>query len=185
MGETAEEERFKWNEEEMDGKMFIDWHPFDHPTLGEVEIGGWRRHKTSPPEGELIQRECEMGNSFVLYLAGLAPKIKIGETKIIDKKGGVFQLDITVENSGFLPTATELAQALKIAEPVLLEVVKDDNVEILFGETKTRLRQIKGNSEGEKVTFILRVKDTSKMAAVKAVVKSQKAGKATKEIVIK
>ena len=184
-GETTDEERFKWNEEEMDGKMFIDWHPFDHPTLGEVEIGGWRRHKASPPEGGLIQNECEMGNSFVLYLAGLAPKIEIGETKITDKKGGVFQLDITVENSGFLPTATELAQALKIAEPVIFEVVTDDNVEILFGETKAKLGQIKGNSEGKKVTYILRVKDTSKMAAVKAVVKSQKAGKATKEIVIK
>ena len=44
---------------EMDRKIFVDWHPYNHPTLGEVEIGGWPRTKTSPPEGELIQIECE------------------------------------------------------------------------------------------------------------------------------
>ena len=183
-GRITEKERFKWNDEEMDGKIFIDWHPFDHPTLGKVEIGGWRRRKTSPPEGELIQKECEMGNGFVIYLAGLAPKIRIGESKITDKKNGIFQIDITVENTGVLPTATEQAQALKVAESVLLEVEPDDNVEILFGEKRMKLGQLQGNSESKKTTYILRVKEPSKKAVLKASVKSQKAGKDSKEIVI-
>jgi len=183
-GKITEEERFKWNDEEMDKKIFIDWHPFNHPTLGKIEIGGWRRRKVSPPEGELIQKECEMGNRFVIYLAGLVPKVKIGETKITDKKEGIYQVDITVENIGFLPTATEQAQTLKILEPVLLEVEPDDNVEILFGEKKVKLGQIKGNSESKKTTYLLRVKDNSRKAVLKAFVKSQRAGKDLKEIVI-
>ena len=89
-GKITEKERLKWNDEEMDGEIFVDWHPFKHPTLGEVEIGGWRRSKVSPPEGKLIQKECEMGNNFVIYLAGLAPKIKVGEAKVTDKQGGIF-----------------------------------------------------------------------------------------------
>ena len=184
-GRITEKERLKWNDEEMDGKIYIDWHPFNHPTLGKVEIGGWRRRKVSPPEGELIQKECEMGNRFVIYLGGLAPKIRIGETKITDKKGGIYQIDITVENTGFLPTATGQAQALNIVKPVLLEVEPDDNIEILLGEEKVKLGQINGNSESKKTTYILRIKDDSKKAVLKASVKSQRAGKDSKEIVIK
>ncbi|MDH5743424.1 MAG: hypothetical protein OEZ52_07765, partial [Candidatus Aminicenantes bacterium] len=157
---------------------------FDHPTLGEVEIGGWKRRKTSPPEGELIQKECEMGNNFVIYLAAQAPKIMIGETKITDKKEGVYQVNIKVKNTGFLPTATQQAVALDVVDPVLLEVEPDENVEILLGEEKVKLGQINGHSESEETTYIVRVKDPAQKAVLKISANAQKAGKDSKEIVI-
>ena len=184
-GEVTEKERLKWNDEELDGKLFIDWHKFDHPTLGEVEIGGWKRRKTSPPEGELIQKECEMGNAYVIYLAGQAAKIKIAEPEIVDKEGGIFQVDIKVGNKGFLPTATQQAVEVNMVEPVLLEVEPNENVEILLGEKKVKLGQIDGHSESEKTTYLVRVKDPSQQAVLKVHAKSQKAGKDSKEIVIK
>ena len=184
-GRVTEEERLKWNDEEMDGKLFVDWHPYNHPTLGQVEIGGWKRRKTSPPEGELIQKECEMGNRFVVYLAGLVPKVKIGKVKITDKQGGVYQVDIIIENTGFLPTASQQAESLRIAEPVLLEVNPSDNLEILWGEKKVKLGQIQGHGESEKTTYLVRVKDGSRRASLTVSVKSQKAGQDSKGIDIK
>ena len=183
-GRVSSEERFKWNDEEMDGKLFVDWHPFEHPTLGQVEIGGWIWRKTSPPEGPLIQKECEMGNNFVIYLAGLVPHVELGETEVKDKQGGIYRLDMTVKNTGFLPTATEQARALKIDEPVLLEVIPDDNLEIIFGERKAKLGQIEGYSESSEVTYILRVKDPRSKAVLKVHVSSLKAGRMTKDITI-
>lgn len=184
-GRVTEEERLKWNDEEMEGQLFIDWHPYDHPTLGKVEIGGWKRGKVSPPEGELIQKECEMGNSFVVYLAGLVPRVKIGEINITDKTGGVYQVDIIIDNTGFLPTATQQGESLRIAKPVLLEVESSDNLEILWGEKRVKLGQIQGHGKSEKTTCIVRVKDDSKPAVLKASVESQKAGRDSKDIVIK
>jgi hypothetical protein len=183
-GRVTTEERFKWNDEEMDGKLFVDWHPYEHPTLGPVEIGGWIWRKTSPPEGKLIQKECAMGNNFVIYLAGLVPHVEVGEFDVVDKKGGIFQLDIAVKNTGFLPTATEQAQALKIDEPVLMEIMPDENLEIIYGEEKTKLGQIDGHSESPKTTYILRVKDLAQKAVLEVHVSSQKAGRTEKEIVI-
>ena len=184
-GSVSEEERFRWNDEEMEGKMFIPWHPFDHPTLGEVEIGGWRRQKVSPPEGELILKECEMGNNFTIYLAGLAPRITIGEAKITDKKGGVFQVDLTVKNNGFLPTSTEQAQSLGLDDSVFLEVEPNDNLEILYGEKTNKIGPIEGYSKSPQTTFIMRIKDSAAEAFLKVTAKSQKAGVDIKEIVIK
>jgi len=183
-GKVTTEERLKWNDEEMDGKIFIDWHAYDHPSLGAVEIGGWRRRKVSPPEGELIEQECEMGNRFVLYLASLAPDVAVGKTEVTDKKGGVFRLDITAVNKGFLPTATELAQDLNLCESVLLEVIPDDNIEVIYGELKVKLEQIDGRTEGPKITYILRLKDQARRGGLRIQVASQKGGKDSKDIII-
>ena len=30
-----------WSDEVLEGKGYVDWYPFDHPQLGEVELGGW------------------------------------------------------------------------------------------------------------------------------------------------
>jgi hypothetical protein len=184
-GKVTEQERLKWNDEEMDGQLFVDWHPYDHPTLGKVEIGGWKRGKVSPPEGELFHKECEMGNRFVVYLAGLVPRIKIGEVKITDKAGGVYQVDIIIENIGFLPTATQQAEALRTAESVQLEVEPSKNLEILWGEKRVKLDQIQGHGESEETTYIVRIKDDSQPASLTASVKSEKAGRDSKDIVIK
>jgi hypothetical protein len=32
----------RWSDRALDGEGFIPWHPVAHPTLGEVEVGGWR-----------------------------------------------------------------------------------------------------------------------------------------------
>jgi hypothetical protein len=125
-----------------------------------------------------------MGNNFLIYLAGLVPKIEVGETEVTDKKGGIYQLDIAVKNTGFLPTATEQARALKIDQPVLLEVMPDENLEIIYGDEKIKLGQIDGYSESSKTTYILRVKDPAKKAVLKVHVSSQKAGRTTKDILI-
>lgn len=42
-GQVTEVEQLKWNDEEMGGKIFLDWKPFEHPQLGKVEIGGFTR----------------------------------------------------------------------------------------------------------------------------------------------
>ena len=182
-GKITEKERLKWNDEEMGGKIFVDWHSYDHPTLGQVEIGGWRRRKVSPPEGELIQKECEMGKNYKIYLGGQAPELRIKATlKAIDKKARIYQVDIEVENNGFLPTALQQAQYLKIAEPCVLEVQPDSNEEIMFGKKKVKIGHIDGNSVSKIVTYVVRLK--TKKGALKAVVTSQRAGKDTKDIII-
>jgi hypothetical protein len=182
-GEISEQERMKWNDEEMGGKIFVDWHAFDHPTLGEVEIGGWIRTKMSPPEGELIQKECEMGNAYKMYFGGLTPHLGI-KSEIEDKQKGVFQVDITVENSGFLPTALQHAQQVGIAKPVVLDVEAGENLELLVGEKKLDIGHIDGNSESKTFTYVVRKQKESERAVLKVTVASPKAGKATKAVAI-
>ena len=169
----------------MNGTVFVDWHPFDHPTLGEVEIGGWIRTKNSPPEGPLVQKEAEMGNAYKIYMAGLTPKLKIKtEIKTTNEEAGIFQVDITVENNGYLPTALQQAQALSVAEPVVLGVEPGENVEIIFGEEMAKIGHINGNSESETISYVLRKKNKSDRAVLSVSVTAERARNDQTEVVI-
>jgi len=185
-GAISEKERLRWNDEEMDGAMYVDWHPFDHPTLGEVEIGGWIRTRNSPPEGPLVQAESEMGNAYKIYMAGLTPRLTVkSEVSATNAEAGIYQVDITVENSGFLHTALEQARALEVVDEIILEVAADANLEILFGEKKAKIGHINGNSESETISFVLRKKDPSAEAILTVSAKGQRALNARAEVVVR
>jgi hypothetical protein len=185
-GEISDLERLKWNDEEMGGAAFVDWHAFDHPTLGPVEIGGFVRHKMSPPEGARIQEECEMGNAYKIYLADLTPRLGI-KSEVEDKGEGVYEVTLAVENKGFLPTALQQAQGVGITPKLalVLQVEPDDNLEVLFGDEKVALAHLEGNSESEDLTYIVRKRDLAAEASLSVTVAAPRAGQASSEIAIR
>ena len=178
-GLVTELERLRWNDEELGGSLFIDWHEFDHPTLGDVEIGGWKRTKVSPPEGELVERECEAGNRYTMYLATLAPRIEldVGDVEALDERSGLYKVEVSVKNLGALRTATEQGEWLRVVKPVLLKVSPSDNVEILSGETRVDLGHINGMSESDTTTYLVRLKAPSSTGTLDVSVWSQRAGR--------
>src|SRR3954467_5874012 len=40
-----------WSDNEMGGRGFIDWYPFQHPQLGPVEVGGGGGGRSSSAAG--------------------------------------------------------------------------------------------------------------------------------------
>ena len=57
-GYTTQYEILRWVDEEKDGVYFAPWTPYQHPELGEVEIGGYR----GLPQGidDRLRFECEI-----------------------------------------------------------------------------------------------------------------------------
>ena len=178
-GQVTEIERLKWNDEELEESIFVDWHEFDHPELGEVEIGGWIRRKVSPPEGELVELECEAGNRYTLYLASLAPRVEldVGDVEVVDQAAGLYQVNISVKNLGALRTATEQGEWLRVVKPVRLDVTPSAGVEILTGETEVDLGHINGMSESDETTYLVRLSNPSAAGTLNVSVWSQRAGR--------
>ena len=76
--------------EKIDG--FVAWQPFKHPTLGDVEIGGFRPYAVSNPPASKI---AELGKShieFVTYLTSLFPKVVIANTAVTSHGGGLYRI---------------------------------------------------------------------------------------------
>jgi hypothetical protein len=104
-GRISELEEHRFNDEELGGAYFSDWTPFDHPQLGRVEIGGWHAKfwgQNTP--AEFLERECAFQLDWILYLAEQSPLIEVAAPRITELDGGRFRVDVTVTNTGFLPT---------------------------------------------------------------------------------
>jgi hypothetical protein len=79
---------FKFIDEELEGKSFIPWKPFKHPTLGEVEIGGWKRFVRSNPPPKFLKEVVEKNTMADVAQAELTPLVVIDKVKVDLIQGG-------------------------------------------------------------------------------------------------
>jgi len=91
------------NDWEMEGRMFVNWHPFKHPTLGEVEIGAGSGHGNFAARRGADSEGMRSGEQFraLSRRAGAQSQSRTAEIK--DKKAGIYQVEISVENEGLIP----------------------------------------------------------------------------------
>ncbi len=169
----------KWNDEELDGNAFIKWRKFDHPQLGEVEIGGYKMKffRQNPPE-KLLEQECKKNMQFTLVHMKALPKLEISNIEIENVGDNVKKISAVVNNIGYQPTSgTEVAQKLKKYSTVKVEL-ETNNCEVISKEKELDLGHLDGWSK-KKVQWVVKVDDNSE---AKIVACSDRAGKTENEL---
>ena len=76
-GRVSQSEQLKYDDEQMDSKVFKAWTPFDHPQLGKVEIGGWKKFGQNNPLPPYLEDEIERNVEFMLMQARALPLLSI------------------------------------------------------------------------------------------------------------
>ncbi len=115
--------RVNWVKENAPGD-FLNWTHFNHPQLGDVEIGGFNYKFTiqNAPKHLLIE-ECEKVTKFMLRWAPCMPKLAIESVKATELENGYVQFEAVVTNIGYLPTyLSQKAKILGTDKPVLVSV---------------------------------------------------------------
>lgn len=146
--EDAQIKMLEWNDRELGGEGFSEWTPFEHPQLGRVEIGGWKTKFTAQnPPPHLLEAECEKLTEFALSHASAAPKIK-AELTSESLSAGLRRIELTVENTGYLPTnVTKVAEEKKLTKPVEVEMrLPDSSASLVSGERETDIGHLAGRS---------------------------------------
>ena len=74
-------------DENTHGQGFVDWHPFTHPQLGEIEVGGIDAEKVfrNPPL-HLLEKEIAKHADFIIFHALISPLIAFRDL-IVEKTG--------------------------------------------------------------------------------------------------
>ena len=148
-GKITESDRLAWNDEVLNGKGFINWKAYNHPDLGEVEIGGWNRKFTfqNPPK-KLLKAEIEQYMEWMLWLAETSPLMQINEAKVEPiVKNKVVNLTVEVQNAGYLSThITQRAIDAKLIPPVRA-ILELEDAELLTGKSRIDLGHIAGSRE--------------------------------------
>jgi hypothetical protein len=124
-----------WDDRSNGGRGFREWTPFNHPTLGAVEIGGFhpKFFSQNGPTSEL-ERFARNQGLFNLEMAFHLPQLELGAVTVTraGSAGDTTSYDVTVtfRNTGRLPTALQQAQLVKI--------VQEDRVVLDFDTTLTK-----------------------------------------------
>jgi len=113
-----------WNDRELAGKGFENWRPFNHPQLGEVEIGGWYlKYVIQNAPLMFLEAECHKNTMFIVRAAAALPRLNISSVEYRALGDGVYAVSALVKNAGFLPTyGSQMARQLKKAEPLTAEI---------------------------------------------------------------
>ena len=153
-------EQLQYNDEAMDGYAFKDWAPFDHPQLGPVEIGGWRKFGHNNPPPSELPREVERSVAFVLLQAEQVPRLALDEVKVDDLGENVYRLTASVRNEGYQPTELAIRFDQDRAVPVRLAV---EGVEVLSEEATQEVEVLPGFGSAE-VAWLVRGRPASEFA---------------------
>jgi murein tripeptide amidase MpaA len=138
----------KWNDEKLGGKGFVPWREFEHPQLGKVEIGGWdTRNYWSNAPSEYLEEICEKQCQFTLAHALMSARLGFKETAVQKQGEGLFKIEVTFANSGFLPTYTsKRAQARKLVKPIEVRLKLPEGVTPVTGKLEDEVGHLEGRS---------------------------------------
>ncbi len=112
-----------WDDESNGGRGFREWEPFQHPTLGAVEMGGFHpkffsQNGPADQMGGWVEKQA----LFNLEMAKHLPRVEIADVGVVRMAGGsadsvTWEINVTIRNAGRLPTALRQAQLVKIVRP--------------------------------------------------------------------
>jgi hypothetical protein len=133
-GQADDWEKLQWLDKNRPGKNdFQPWTKATHPTLGEVEVGGWNpKFWSQNPPPEMLEKWARGEAMFNIYLAQQMAQVKIVSATTKPAADGATELTVTVTNEGGLPTALEIAKRVKI--------VREDNVSLEYDASQTVTR---------------------------------------------
>jgi len=103
-GEDSQNQLYNFDKDLLMKDAFVDWHPFNHPQYGDIEIGGFKKTYTRLHPGFLLESDAHRNMAFSVYHAYNTPKLSVGEIEVKDIGGGLTEVTAIVNNERMIPT---------------------------------------------------------------------------------
>jgi hypothetical protein len=162
-GDPRQKALLAWSDKELDGKGFVTWTPYKHPTLGEVEIGGVVPFADTTPPAAMLTTLLDGQVPWVLTLAEKLARLRITRTEVTAKGGGVHELTVWVENTGSLPFPTAMGKRNQQPAPAVV-TLKTAGATLLSGKTRTPIKELEAR-KATKLTWLVQA-DRSEVVKV-------------------
>ena len=136
-----------WDRDHNRGRIVQPWKRFDHPQLGEVELGGIdARFGVWNPPPELLDEVCRAQSQCFARVAAMAPSVVVRAVTVTPLGDGLARIDAIVDNRGYLATyGLASAKKLEWNEPLYAELTADGGCALVDA---TRVRVAVGHLAG-------------------------------------
>ena len=138
----------QWNDEVLDGKGYVDWYKFEHPQLGEVELGGWDPLFTfwNPPPS-LLENELKRFPEWLVWQNLISPQLEFHDVTVTRSSGDAYHISTVVKNSGWLPSyVTKMGLNKHLTRGVMCEIELPKDARLVNGQTRLEIGQLEGRA---------------------------------------
>ncbi len=152
-----ERKELKWFDEHWP-EAFIQWRSVEHLDFPKqrVEVGGyWPFALTNPPE-QMIDQIAAKQFDFLTKTAQRLPRISIRKIEARHLGRSVYEVEVQIENTGFLPTVLSHGNRTREVHPTRLVLKLEDEC-FLSGSRITTLPTIQGSGGMVEECFVIRV----------------------------
>lgn len=138
----------RWSDEQLGGRGYINWYPFDHPQLGPVELGGWdAMYAWSNPPSEFLEQEIARFPEWLVWHLLISPRLEIYQTSVRHLGADTYCIRLVIHNSGWLPTyVTEKALEKKLVRGCICEIELPQGASLETGKLREELGQLEGRA---------------------------------------
>ena len=162
-GEHPDSYILKWSDEVLKDKGFVDWKPYTHPTLGDIEIGGFAPYvKVNPPSSDM-KKTIDFHSDYYIDFMNRLPQLGIKETQVEAQGDGVYQVTVYFTNSGWFPTSTAQGRRAMASWPIRAELKLSQGQSLFSGRSVVNIPFINGSGGTKKAEWTIRGKKGSKI----------------------
>ena len=180
-GEHPEGYILDWADTVLEGAGFVEWAPYKHPTLGDVEIGGFVPFLKTTPPSSLMKETLAFHTDFYIGLMGKLPTMKIKETKVKALGNSLYEVTFYLTNEGWFATSTAQGRRSRTAWPIRIELKTADGQTIFSGRKLVTIPFINGSGAVKKAEWTIQGKKGSKITIT---AKSPRLGTVTTTVVL-
>lgn len=101
---------------------FVNWHEYNHPQYGKIEIGGFRKNFGRAHPGFLMQSDGHRNMSFTIFHAYQTPKLSIDTIMEKDLGDGLKEVTAVITNNRIIPTHSNQDLVYRIERPDLVSL---------------------------------------------------------------
>jgi hypothetical protein len=159
----TERRELKWFDEHSP-MAFIQWQSIEHPDFPgrKVEVGGYAPFSLTNPPANMVEEVVGKQTDFLTKVIQRLPRIGIRKIKTKHLGQGTYDIEIQVENTGFLPTLLAHGQTTREVYPTRLVIELDDD-HFLSGARITSLPVIPGSGGMVQARYIIHAPDRKKI----------------------
>lgn len=161
---------------------FVAWTPYKHAELGDLEIGGFRPYANNNALAKDLTDLGRKQGEFLVKLASMLPHVHIARTEVKVHGGGIFTVNVDIENTGYFPASLQHGVAARAVNETLVQI-DVPSADIVTGASKSaRIRNLSGSNSRERITWVIRGKAN---ASVAISVLAQKGGTDSVTVILK
>lgn len=120
--ENRSETRYKAAKDLLLGDAFTPWAPYNHPTYGDIEIGGFKKNFGRATPGFLLEEECHRNMVFTFYHAFHMPHLSVAEINVKPLGSGLNEVTAVIKNDRLMPTHASQDLKYKIERPDYISI---------------------------------------------------------------